>query len=283
MPVAFAPTHATDATPPQFTAAPQLIDRMLTCNHHRRHKSIDTQAKTGRPRRMAKAMPEPPAPPPPRLLPPQLIYVRASPDRAATAAATTAAPLRCFLQSPLPPHTELLPALRLPYFHPDTGGLSSPSPSPFLHSLVLSPFWLDPTLAYLAPEEWLRLEATCHRLARAVPDATGAWRGLDLGPVWAGASARRKRREAIARRAAMGRVRRAWEGIEAFALPGLKWTLNPGLTEGEVRTLEVRLLYCDGGLCNTILRMVFQSNHPEQRTPTPLHTAGATAGVPPAG
>lgn len=64
-----------------------------------------------------------------------------------------------------------------------------------------------------------------------------------MGPAWVGASARWKRREAIARRAAMGRVRRAWEGIEAFALPGLKWTLNPGLEEGEIRRLEVRCVW----------------------------------------
>lgn len=167
----------------------------------------------------------------------------AAPTTTATATATTPSPsLRCFLQSPTPPHTELLPALRLPHHHVDAADPNPPySPSPLLHALLRAPFWLDPTLAFLGPEDWLRLEATCHRLARAVPDAAGAWRGLDLGPAWVGASARRKRREAIARRAAMGRVRRAWEGIEAFALPGLKWTLNPGLEEGEIRRLEVRL------------------------------------------
>jgi hypothetical protein len=65
-----------------------------------------------------------------------------------------------------------------------------------------------------------------------------------LGPAWATASAQRKRAEVIGRRAALVRVRRAWEGIEAFALPGLKWTLNPGLTEADVRKLEVCVCVC---------------------------------------
>ena len=33
------------------------------------------------------------------------------------------------------------------------------------------------------------------------------------------------------------------QAIEAFALPGLKWTLNAGLGEAEVRRLEVRFAF----------------------------------------
>lgn len=173
-------------------------------------------------------MPTPPAASPPPA--PRLIHV--------TPKTTTAAPRSlCFLQRPtapdLHPH-ELLPALHLRLDTPE-----QTRQSPFLHTLLLAPFWLDPTLAYLDPDAWLRLEVTCHRLRRAVPEAKGAWKGLDLGAPWAHASARRKRGEVVARRAALVRVRRAWEAIEAFALPGLKWTLNAGLTETEIRTLEV--------------------------------------------
>lgn len=174
----------------------------------------------------------PPAPPSPQ----RLIHVQ--PPAAATA--NTAAPPRCFLQHPTSPN-ELLPPLHLT--SPTSTGPPA-APSTLLTTLAHTPFWLDPVLSFLPPDAWLRLEVTCHRLLYFIPKAEGAWRTLDLGPAWASVSPHRKRAEVIARRSAIARVRRAWEGIEAFALPGLKWTLNPGLAEQEVRRLEVRFLVC---------------------------------------